>query len=127
MSIAFVTVASQIMQTEEVDTVFIPLVDSMRIKLYNVALAMNCYLNLILLEQLQKSGILYHNNPKIMTLIRDQKIIAHAKKYRNFITFDRAMYGQLMSIITKIITLPEDVHVLTLSVRRNASVLGIYD
>lgn len=81
MSIAFLIVARQIMQTKEVGIVLIPLVDSMVIKLHNIALARNCDLNLILLGQLQKSGILYHNNSKTMILIRDQKIIAHAKGY----------------------------------------------
>lgn len=73
------TATGQIIQTEEVETVPILLVTK-RIELYNLALIASCNSNLILLGQLRKSGITYHNSPKAMTMIRNRKVIAHAKK-----------------------------------------------
>lgn len=96
-SIDFVTAAGQVIRTEEIGTVSIPLSGGTAIKLHNVALAPNCDSNLISLGQLRESGIRYHDNPTAMTLMRNGKIIAHAKRERNLFTLDLAAPNQAMS------------------------------
>lgn len=53
------------------------------IKLHNIALTLRCNPNLISLGQLYESKIIYHDNPIIMTLIRNGKVIIKAKRKRN--------------------------------------------
>lgn len=55
------------------------------IELRNIALASSGDSNLILLEQLQESGITYYINPNTIRLMRNKKTIAHAR--RNHILF----------------------------------------
>lgn len=100
-SIDFVTAASQIIRTEGVGTVSIPLTGGRTIKLHNVALAPNCDSNLISLGQLRESGISYHDNPSTMTLMRGGEIIAHAKRDHNLFTLEAAIPGQVMSAISR--------------------------
>lgn len=78
-SIDFVTAAGQIIWTEKIRTVLIPL-SSERIELHNVVLASRCNSNLILLEQLRDSGITYYDNPDTKILMRNGKVIAHTKR-----------------------------------------------
>lgn len=94
----------QIIRIKEVGTISILLTGRRTIELHNVALAPNCDLNLISLEQLRESGILYHDNPSIMTLIRGGEIIAHFKKNYNLFILDKAMLGQVMSAISRAMT-----------------------
>lgn len=51
-SIDFVMAVKQVIQTEKIGMIFIPLVDDNNIKLHNVTLAPSCDLNLISLGQL---------------------------------------------------------------------------
>ena len=104
-SIDFITAAGQVIRTEEIGPVSIPLVDGTTIELHNVALAPECDSNLISLSQLRESGITYHDNPSAMTLMRDDKTIAHAKRSHNLFTLDLAMPGQIMSAISKAMTI----------------------
>lgn len=99
-SIDFVTVAGQIIQTKEIDTVSIPLAESNMIKLHNVALVPGYNSNLISLDQLRESGITYHDNLTTMTLMKDGKIIVEAKRERNFFMLDLAYPGKAMAIIS---------------------------
>ena len=75
-NIDFMTTADQLIQTEEIGTVFIFLSSGILIKLHNVALALTCNSNLILLGQLRESGITYHDSPTAMTLMRKSEVIA---------------------------------------------------
>lgn len=79
----------------------IPLVDGTIIELQNVALALRCNSNLILLDKLQEIAITYHNDPSSMTLMRGNKTIARTKKSHNLITLNLAMPDQIMSAIKK--------------------------
>lgn len=102
-SIEFITGASQIIRTEEVGIVSIFLSDGIIVELYNLALALNCDSNLILLGQLKESGITYHDDPKSMTFMRISKVIAKAKREQNLFTLDlttlnQAMSGRVMAI-----------------------------
>ena len=56
-----------------------------------------------MLGQLQKSGITYYENSSIITLIRNDKTIANAKKNNNLFTFNLAKSDPIMSAINKII------------------------
>ena len=85
-SIDFVTAAGQVIRTEEIGNVSIPLADGNNIELKNVALAPGCNSNLISLGQLRETGITYHDNPTAMTLMQQGRIIAHAKRTRNLFT-----------------------------------------
>ncbi len=96
-SIDFVTAAGQIIQTEEVGTVSIPLTGGTTIELHNVALAPDCDSKLISLGQLREGGITYHDNPATMTMMRGRKIIAHAKRNHNPFTLDSAVRGSHVS------------------------------
>lgn len=93
------TAAGQVIRTEEIGTVSIPLADGSTIELHNVALAPGCDLNLISLGQLRESGITYHDNPAAMTLMKDGKVIAHARKNRNLFTLELAQPGRAMATI----------------------------
>lgn len=70
-SIDFVTAAGQVIRTEEIGTVSIPLADGTKIELHNIALAPRCDSNLISLGQLREGGITYHDSPTSMTLMSD--------------------------------------------------------
>ena len=104
-SIDFITAAGQVIRTEEIGTVSIPLADGTIIELHNVALAPGCDLNLISLGQLRESGITYHDDPSSMILMRGNKTIARAKRSHNLFTLDLAMPGQIMSAISKVIAI----------------------
>ena len=104
-SIDFITAAGQIIQTEEIGTVSIPLVDGITTELQNVALAPECDSNLISLGQLWESGITYHDDLSLMTLMRGGRTIAHTKKSNNLFTLDLAMPGQIMSAISRVMAI----------------------
>ncbi len=74
------TAARQVIQIEEIGNVLIPLVDGNNIKLKNVALAPEYNSNLISLGQLRETRITYHNNPTVMTLMQQGRVIIYAKK-----------------------------------------------
>lgn len=100
-SINFVTAAGQVIRTEEIGTVSIPLAKGKTIELHNVAIIPGCDSNLILLGQLQESGITFHDNILAMTLMRNRKVIAQAKRDRNLFTLNLAQPGKAMAIISK--------------------------
>ncbi len=97
-SIDFVTAAGQVIRTEEIGTVSIPLANGNSIELHNVALAPGCNSNLISLGQLRETGITYHDNPAAMTLMQQGKVIALAKRTRNLFTLDLAHPGRAMAV-----------------------------
>lgn len=67
------------------------------VKIHNMALAPNCDLNLILLGQLREGGITYHYNPTLMTLMRNGKVVAKAKREWNLFIPNFAAPNQAMS------------------------------
>lgn len=71
------------------------------IKFHNIALAPGYDLNLILLSQFWESGIIYHNSPTAMTLLKKSKIIAQAKKNQNLFILNLALQSQTISVKTK--------------------------
>lgn len=97
MCIDFVTAAVQVIQTEQVRTVSIPLKVG-RIDLQNIALATKCDSNLIFLGQLREGRIFFYNNPASMTLMKDEEIIAQAKRSRNFFVLDLATPGKVIRV-----------------------------
>ena len=98
-SIDFVIATGQVIRTEEIGTVLIPLVGGDNIELHNVVLVPRCNFNLISLGQLCKSEITYHNNPTAMSLIRNGEVIARAKKDWNLFTLKLAQPGRAMTVI----------------------------
>lgn len=96
-SIDFIIGVGQIIGTEEVGTLFIPLSGGTIVKIHNVALAPDCDSNLILLGQLQESGITYHDNSTLMILMRNGKVIAKAKRKWNVFIPNLAIPNQAMS------------------------------
>lgn len=88
----------QVMQTEEIGTVFIPLADN-NMELHNVVLAAGYDSNLISLGQLRETGITYHDNPTTMTLIRHGKVITHIKQTQKLFTLDLAHLVRAMAVI----------------------------
>lgn len=100
-SIDFVTAAGQILRTNQIGTVAIPLATGTTIELHNVAFAPQCDSNLISLGQLRESGITYHDNPTEMTLMKDGQVIANAKRERNRFILDLAAPGKAMVVMTK--------------------------
>lgn len=97
ISIDFVITADQVIRTEEIGIVKIPLLGGTLIKLYNVALAPDCNSNLISLDQLQENEIIYYDNPTSMILMKSKKIIVHVKRERNFFMLDFVIPNQAMS------------------------------
>ena len=93
------TAAEQVIRIKEIGTVSIPLADGSPIELHNVALAPGCDLNLISLGQLRESRITYHDNPAVITLMKDGKVIAHARKNQNLFTLKLAQPGRAMATI----------------------------
>lgn len=75
------------------------------IELHNVAFVLSCNWNLILLGQLWKGSIIYYDKPFIMILIKGGKIIAHTKKNCNLFTLDVIILKQVISAISKVITI----------------------
>lgn len=53
---------------------------------------------MILLGQFKESEITYHDNPDAMTMMRDGKVIAHAKKEQNLFTLKLAQPGKAMAM-----------------------------
>lgn len=71
-----------------------------KIKLYNIALALECDFNLISFGQFYKNGIIYYNNLIAMTLIRNRKIIPKAKREQNFFILNLVYPKKAMEIIS---------------------------
>lgn len=65
--------------------------------MYNVALVLEYDSNLISLEQLRESRIIYYDNPEAMTLMKDGKVIIYTKKERNIFTLNLAQPGKAMA------------------------------
>lgn len=101
-SIDFVIAVGQVIRTEEIGTVFIPLAGGTTIELHNVALVPDCDSNLISLGQLQENSITFHNNPTTITLMRGGKIVVHAKRGHNLFTLDSAMPGQATEVLVNL-------------------------
>ena len=98
MSIDFITAGKKIIRSEEIGTVSIPLADGKSIKLLDTALVPEYDSNLISLGQLREMGIMFHDNPSHMTLIRHGVVIAQAKRHRNLFILDRAIPETVMKV-----------------------------
>lgn len=99
-SIDFVTVISQVIQINKIGTVPFLLSSGIIIELYNIAYAPECNSNLIFLGKLCKSGILFYDNPTIMTLIRKKKVIIYAKQEQNLFILKLIIVRITMAIKT---------------------------
>lgn len=108
MYIDFITAVGQVIRTEQVGTVSIPLKTG-QIDLQNVELASGCDSNLISLGQLRESGIMFHDNPTSMALMKDRKVITHAKRSQNLFILDLAIPGKVMQVSNAINT-PKHTH-----------------
>ena len=101
------TAVGQLIRTEEIGTVSIPLTDGSEIELQNVALAPGCDSNLIFLGQLRETGITFYDNLTVMTLMRNGKIIAQAKRDQNLFTLEFAQLGKAIATIKTVSILPK--------------------
>lgn len=97
MCIDFIIVASQVIYKEQVETVLIPL-QNKTINLQNIVLAIKCNSNLIFLGQLQESKISFYDNLSSMTLMKDEKVIAQARRSRNLFVLDLASSKKAMRV-----------------------------
>lgn len=77
---------------------FILLANGSKIDLQNVAVTSRCDSNLISLSQLQETGITFYDDPRAMTLMRNGKVIAKAKKDRNLFTLELVHPGRAMAV-----------------------------
>ena len=94
--IDFTTTAGQVIRSEYVGTVVIPLKDGQSIKLEGVTYTPESNSNLISLCQLRESGIGYHDDPTSMTLRRGSEVIAYAKRNQNLFILDTVTVGKFM-------------------------------
>ena len=92
---------------EEIGTVSIPLADGSKIELQNIALAPGCDSNLISLGQLRETEITFYDNPTAMTLMRNGKIIAQAKRDQNLFILELAQPGRAIVTIKIVSILPK--------------------
>lgn len=97
-SIDFMTVAGQVIRTEKIGTVSIPLAKNNEITLQYVALAPGSDSNLISFGQLQETEIIFHDDLTVMTLMKNSKIITQVKKNRNLFTLELAHPGRAMAV-----------------------------
>lgn len=97
------TVARQVIYIKDIGIVSIPLTDSNNIELYNITIAPKYNSNLISLGHLQETGITYHNNPLVMTLMQQKKVIAYAKITQNFFTLNFVYCEKAMEITIQLI------------------------
>lgn len=97
-SLDFTTAGGQIVCSESIGTIDIPLADGSSLGLNNVAYAPDCDSNLISLGQLRESGITYVDNTEVMTLMQAGVPIAHARRDRNLFILDLASPNKAMQV-----------------------------
>lgn len=81
MSIDFVTARKKIIYLKKIGIVSIFLANRKFIKLLDIALVSEYNSNLISLEQLQKMGITFYDNPSYIILIKHGVVIVQVKRY----------------------------------------------
>lgn len=101
--IDFTTAAGQVIRSEYVGTMVIPLKDGQSIKLERVTYTPDPNSNLISLGQLRESGIGYNDDPTSMTLRRGSEVIAYAKRNQNLFILDTVTVGKVM-LATEVVT-----------------------
>ena len=98
-SINFVTTTGQVIWIKEIGNVSIALTNNNKIELQNVALAPGGDSNLIFLGQLRETEITFYDDPTAMTLMRNGKIIAQAKRDQNLFILKLAQPKRAMTTI----------------------------
>lgn len=94
----FTAAGGQILLSESIGTIAIPLVDGSSIELGNVAYGPDCDSNLISLGQLRESGITYVDDAEAMTLVQFGRTIAQARRDRNLFILDLATPNKAMQV-----------------------------
>lgn len=94
----FTTAGGQVLRTESIGAIAIPLAEGSSIKLRDVAYAPDCNSNLILLGQLRDSGITYVDNAEAMTLVQSGPTVAQARRDWNLFILDLAMLNKAMQV-----------------------------
>lgn len=92
------TAVGQIIRTNEVEIVTIPLSGGRTIELHNITYASDLNSNPIFLRQLRKSGITYHNKSTKIMLKKEGIIITHRKRERNLFFLDLVMARVAMAV-----------------------------
>lgn len=98
MSIEFSTTGKKIIYLQEVGNISILLSINKSIRLLNIALIPECKSKLISLGQLRDTNFTYQDKSMRMTLIRRRKIVAYAKRGRNFFILDLIKSGKAMAM-----------------------------
>lgn len=107
-SINFVIVVKQVIWIEEIDTVFISLIDGNNIELYNIALVLSSDLNLISFEQLQEIRITYYDSLVVMTLMTNPEIIPHTKRKRNLFILNLTQLEKAIAVRQKAMVITKE-------------------
>ena len=84
----FVTAGRDIIRSEQVETVILPLKKCSQLTLCNVAYALKCNSNLISLDQLRETGISYYDHLEYMVLKQGESIIGSATRRKNLFVLD---------------------------------------
>ena len=82
----------------KVGTIAISLFSKNIIKLYNIAFAPNCDLNLIFFSQLLESNIIYHDKSMRIIPIKKDTIIVYIKQEYNLFFLDLMTSGVIIII-----------------------------
>lgn len=94
----FITAKSEIIRSQEVDIVYFPLQTDITITLLNVAYTPKCDSNLISLDQLRESGILYYDHSNSMILKQRESILGVASRKKNLFVFETGCTKRAMLI-----------------------------
>lgn len=90
----------QIIYTEKIGNLSIPLANNNIIKLHNVVLAPDSHSNPISLGQLHESEIKYLNNTTAKTMIKNGEIIALMKREQNPFMLNLTFPSRVMATIS---------------------------
>lgn len=104
----FIMARRKVIQFQEIETVHLSF-QSKKMILFNIVYIPKCNSNLILLGQLRKSGISYHDHPDSMILKQKESKIELAVKYKNLFIFEtksenKAMFMQEKSCLTYLLS-----------------------
>lgn len=94
----FVTAGGEIIRSQEVGTVHLPLQSGTTMTLLNVAYTSKCDSNLILLGQLRESRISYHDHPDSMVLKQGGGTLGMAGRHKNLFVLETGLRAKAMLV-----------------------------
>lgn len=88
----------KVIQSQEVGIVYFPLQNKTTMTLLNVAYTPKSNSNLILLDQLPESGILYYDHFDSIILKQGESILEVASRYKNLFILKTGLRGKIMLV-----------------------------